>query len=413
MQSCYWSLSSLWIACVAVSGAACAAPSREPSSSREADAGRRPAADGDDGSGVDLLPDAGVRRVAARAAGSGGAKPAAAQPVLVKPSKDPNAKAACSKFVMPEDCKHPEGRPLPSELRCTGLYSDWETRALACGVRAYTPSYELWSDGAKKQRWVSLPEGGKVDAARPEAFSYPVGTQFWEEFRISVQGKERLAETRLLRKGDKGWLYTSYVWDEKGQHAVQANDGVKDLFGTDYAVPPLLQCKQCHAGREDFVLGWDPILLGAGAKGVTFEGLIASGTLQNAKGPAPMIPGVADHDRAALGYLHVNCGVSCHNPQGDAKDTGFFMRLDTDKLKDLDTTPTFDTGLYKTPWENAKIQSLTPPADMPFVAIYLSRPDASLTLVRMQTRGSEAQMPPIATRHVDEEGIKIVRKLIE
>jgi hypothetical protein len=408
VQSGYWSPSVSYLFCLAaVGGIACGEPSPDPAAVASVDAAVRAAADGDDGSGEDLLPDAGRKRAPADDADSGVDKPTE-QPKPAAPTKE-----TCSKFVMPKDCKNPEGRPLPSELRCTGLYSDWETRSLACGVTAYTPAYELWSDGAKKQRWAALPEGGKVDAARAEAFEYPVGTQFWKEFRITVRGKERLAETRLLRKGDKGWLYTSYVWDEKGERAVQQNDGVTDLFGTDYAVPSLEQCKQCHSGREDFILGWDPILLGPGAQGVTFEGMIASGLLKNAKGPAPMIPGAAAHDAPALGYLHVNCGVSCHNPQGDAKDSAFFMRLDTDKLGDLFETPTLATGLYKTPWENAKIQGLTPPADMPFVDIYLSRPDASLLLVRMQTRGSEAQMPPIATKHVDEEGVKIVKKLIE
>jgi hypothetical protein len=408
VQSGYWSLSVSYLFCVAaVGGMACGEPMLDPAPVARVDAAVRVAADGDDGSGEDLLPDAGRKRARVDDADGGADKPSE------KPKPAAPTAGTCSKFVMPKDCKNPEGRPLPSELRCTGLYSDWETRSLACGVTAYTPAYELWSDGAKKQRWAALPEGGKVDAARAEAFEYPVGTQFWKEFRITVHGQERLTETRLLRKGDKGWLYTSYVWDEKGERAVQQNDGVTDLFGTDYAVPSLEQCKQCHSGREDFILGWDPILLGPGAKGVTFEGMIASGMLKNAKGPAPMIPGAAAHDAAALGYLHVNCGVSCHNPQGDAKDSAFFMRLDTDKLGDLFETPTLATGQYKTPWENAKIQGLTPPADMPFVDIYLSRPDASLLLVRMQTRGSEAQMPPIATKHVDEEGVKVVKKLLE
>lgn len=393
-------------------GVACGDAPREPAAELTLDAAR-PVVVGDDGSGEDRVPDSGKPRVVKDDSDADGGTDTVdrAPDAQVKPA--PEAHETCSKFVMPQDCKTPEGRPLPSELRCTGLYSDWENRTLACGVTAYTPAYELWSDGAKKQRWAALPEGGKVDAARPEAFAYPVGTQFWKEFRITVQGKERLAETRLLRKSDRGWLYTSYVWDELGQHAVQQNDGVSDLFGTDYSVPSLEQCKQCHSGREDFILGWDPILLGPGAKGATFEGLIADGVLRNAHGPAPTIPAVAPHDAHALGYLHVNCGVSCHNPQGDAKDSAFFMRLDTDKLSDLFETPTLATGLYKTPWENAKIQGLTPPPDMPFVDIYLSRPDASLMLVRMQTRGSEAQMPPIATKHVDEEGVKIVRKLIE
>jgi hypothetical protein len=411
VQSGYWSPIVSSVCClVAVSGSACATPQVGQLS---ADAGTRRAAEGDDGSGEDLLPDAGPRRIGSGAAADGGKGQDAETRAPDKPAATDKPTDGCSKFVMPKDCTNPEGRPLPSELRCTGLYGDWEERAFACGVTEYTPAFQLWSDGAKKRRWVALPEGGKVDASRPEAFSYPVGTQFWKEFSISVKGEDRLAETRLLRKSERGWLYTSYVWDETGERAVQQNEGVEDLFGTDYAVPTLEQCKQCHGGRADFVMGWDPILLGPGAKGATFEGLIESGVLQNAQAPAPAVPGTVPHDIAALGYLHVNCGVSCHNPDGDAKDSGFFMRLDTDKLQDIWQTPTLATGLYKTPWENAKIQGLVPPADMPFTDIYLSRPDASLALVRMQTRGSEAQMPPIATKHVDEEGVKVVKAFFE
>jgi YD repeat-containing protein len=410
VQSSYWSLSVSYL--LVVSAAGCGEPILQPSAAAEVDAGPRLPADDDDGSGADLLADAGVQRVAPLAADSG--TPTDTTKAASDNADDTTSDSdKCRKFVMPSDCKNPEGRPLPSELRCTGLYGDWEKRALACDVTLYKPAYELWSDGAKKQRWVSLPEGGKIDAAKPEAFAYPVGTQFWKEFRISVQGQDRLAETRLLRKTDRGWVYTSYVWDEKGERAEQTNDGVKGLFGSDYAVPTLEQCKQCHGGREDFVMGWDPILLGPGATGVTLEDLVARGVLQNAKTPAPAIPGVVEHDSRALGYLHVNCGVSCHNPQGDAKDSAFFMRLDTDKLTDMWTTPTLATGLYKVPWENAKIQGLTPPVDQPFVDILLGRPDASLALVRMQTRGSEAQMPPIATSRVDDEGVAIVRKLLE
>jgi hypothetical protein len=326
----------------------------------------------------------------------------------------PSTSEGCVPFVMPSDCTTPDGRPLPTQLRCTGLYGDWSRKALACGVSAYRPAYELWSDGAAKQRWFSLPQGGHIDAARPEAFVYPIGTQFWKEFRVQVNGEQKLAETRLLRKvsdARNGWVYTSYVWDERGQDALQTNDGASNVLGSDHVVPNLDQCRQCHAGREDFVLGWDPVLLGAGAQGVTLEQLTASGVLQNAPA-APVLPGT-DSQALALAYLHANCGVSCHNPNGDAKDSGLFMRLDLDALQSVDTTSTLVTGLRKAPWENAKIQTLMPPADTAFVDLLPGRADASLILVRMQTRGSEAQMPPIASLHVDESGLAQVRALIQ
>jgi hypothetical protein len=418
MQSSYWSLVAVSLAATITLNTGCLDTAEGAAVATDADASTTSKAtrESAERAGADLVEDAGLTR--RTVAADGDEDDAGAAPALPQKTERPTAATtsaspeSCAPFVMPADCTTPPGRVLPTDLRCTGLYGNWEKRSPACGVTAYRPAYELWSDGAQKQRWVALPEGAKIDASRPEAFSYPVGTQFWKEFRISVKGELRPAETRLLRKSDKGWLYTSYVWDEKGERAVQTNDGAKDLFGSDHVVPTLEQCRQCHAGREDFVLGWDPIMLGTGATGAQYEKLIESGVLEHASGPAPKIPGV-EHDVAALGYLHANCGISCHNPRGDAKDTGLFMRLDTDKLGDLYATPTLATGLYKQPWENAKIQSLVPPADMPFADIYFTRPDASLVLVRMQTRGSEAQMPPIGTRRVDEAGVAIVRKLIE
>jgi hypothetical protein len=321
----------------------------------------------------------------------------------------------CVMFVMPSDCTTPPNRVLPSDLRCTGLYGDWASRALACGVHPYQPAFELYSDGAHKQRWYSLPEGTHIDGTQPEGFVYPVGTQFWKEFRVDVAGESRLIETRLLRKisnSATGWVYTSYVWDEQAQNAVQTNMGALNVDGSDHDVPTLEQCRQCHSGRADFILGWDPIMLGPGATGTDLAQLVQSGMLENLATTDITIPGT-DPQALALGYLHANCGISCHNPNGDAKDTGLFMRLDADKLRTVQSTPAFVTGFGKVPWENAKIGTLTPPADLGYFRDFFPfRADASLVVVRMQHRGSEAQMPPIATEKVDEDGVALIRALV-
>src|SRR5690606_11255605 len=123
-------------------------------------------------------------------------------------------------------------------LHCTGLYADFEARELACGVMPYAPVYELWSDGADKQRYVWLPPGETIDATHADAFVYPVGTQFWKEFRVSVgEGDVRAAETRLLRKTNAGWLYTTYVWSLDQQKALQENQGVADWHLTGHGIP--------------------------------------------------------------------------------------------------------------------------------------------------------------------------------
>lgn len=348
---------------------------------------------------------------AAPAADGGAAGPSGAGPDSGPPER------GCVEFVMPSDCSNASGRPLPSELRCTGLYGDWQAREPACGVREYAPAYELWSDGALKRRWVSLPAGASIDASRPDGFVFPPGTQLWKEFRVADGDGTRLAETRLLRKVSSprpGWIYTSYVWNADQTSARLTDEGVSDLYGSGHDVPTLDQCRQCHVGREDFVLGWDPVLLGAGAQGIDLAALATAGQLTLPPGGAATrgIPG-DEVERAALGYLHVNCGVSCHNPLGDAKDSGLFLRLDATTLGSVAETHAITSGLYKQPWENAKLQELQPPLDSAFYDLLPLRRDASLMLVRMLVRGSEAQMPPIASRRVDERGAELVGAWID
>ncbi|HEU5074853.1 MAG TPA: hypothetical protein VFU02_11775, partial [Polyangiaceae bacterium] len=133
------------------------------------------------------------------------------------------AAADCVPFEMRGDCAAASDGPLPAELRCTGLYADWEARTLRCDVRAYAPAYELWSDAASKQRYVYLPPETSIDVTNPDSFEYPVGTQFWKEFWLPGDEPGVVGETRLMRKTAGGWLYTSYVWSEDGSTALQTN----------------------------------------------------------------------------------------------------------------------------------------------------------------------------------------------
>jgi len=322
----------------------------------------------------------------------------------------------CAPFVMPADCSVPAGAVLPGELRCTGLYGDFETRKLACGVEGYVPAYELWSDGAEKDRWVSMPPGATVDVSDPDGFVYPVGTRFWKEFR----GPSRLLETRLLEKSAAGWIYTTYVWSTDETTAVQQNDGVPNLDGTGHTVPSRVECKACHSGRPDYVLGWDALMLGEGASGVTASTLLAderltwAGKAEGSDSPLGLsVPG-DDVERAALGYLHANCGVSCHNETAPAlaRETGLFTRLDADALGDAPSTPVVVTGVGRTPSPNATIADLVVPAAGPFVDLMPLDAERSLLLARMKVRESEAQMPRVATNRVDDAGVDVVERWI-
>jgi hypothetical protein len=170
------------------------------------------------------------------------------------------------------------------------------------------------------------------------------------------------------------------------------------------------------------VLGWDGILLGPGSSGITREVLgeaswvTCQGKADGAFSPLEVdIPG-DEIEREALGYLHANCGVSCHNDTSAALafETGFFTRLDAESLTSVQDTPTFSTGWLRPPSPNAPLSELSPPPDgQDYVALRPLDPEGSLTLVRMQLRNQDAAMPRIGTNLVDPDGVAIVRAWIE
>lgn len=321
----------------------------------------------------------------------------------------------CNEFELPGDCTIPEGAVLPGELRCTGLYSNWDERTLRCGVQAYAPAYQLWSDGAGKARYVWLPPGSTIDVSDPDDWDYPVGTRFWKEFYVGPEGNQKLGETRYLLRADVGWLYTAYVWNEDGTAAIQENEGVDDLFGTGHSVPSREQCKTCHNGREEFILGFDFIMLGPGATGVTAQTLADADQFSGLDEAYLAVTAPGDEvEQAALTYLHANCGVSCHNTTLDAtaNPSGLYLRLELDALDSvLDTGAA--GGINHLPGPNAMFSDLP---DQPADGYYDIRPldpDRSLLLARMMFRGSESAMPPLGTHVAHQEGIDLVRAWIE
>src|SRR4051812_46918555 len=97
----------------------------------------------------------------------------------------------------------------PQHLAGTGLYSDLPRKIVSPGVLPYSPQYPLWSDGAKKHRWISLPPGAKIDVSNPDDWEFPVGTRIWKEFAF-----DRRVETRFMKRLASGvWLFATYVWN--------------------------------------------------------------------------------------------------------------------------------------------------------------------------------------------------------
>lgn len=297
-------------------------------------------------------------------------------------------------------------------LACSGLYGplgeSWAEKKVADDVLAYQPGVEFWSDGLDKRRWIRLPAGTRIDNSAPDAWKFPIGTAFFKEF--SYQG--RLIETRhMLKVTELAWYSMAYLWNAEGTDAVAVRDGVRDVEGTPgntYEVPTREACFTCHDGSPDQVLGFEAVTLGMpGAAGLNLAELARRKMLTSEQSTELTVPGDAE-TRNALGYLHINCGVACHNdsPRAMANWTGMHLRLEPGELGSV-----ADTGLFRTAIGVAS--GFAPPGPGPFFRIAPGDPAHSAILYRASQREGPAQMPPLATHRVDAEGLQRLRVWVE
>ena len=317
-----------------------------------------------------------------------------------------------------------EDAALPEHLSQTGLFADGSVTQVRADVLTFTPQYPLWSDGAAKRRWIRLPAGSAVDAAVPDAWQFPPGTQLWKEFS---HGGRRV-ETRYIERQRNGrWRYATYVWNEQGDDAALAPPrGIAAMPVTAapqgrYDIPSRADCTACHEGTSTPVLGFsalqlssdrDPLAANAQppAPGdVDLDALVARGLVRNLPGAllqrAPRVQGASPDERAALGYLHANCG-HCHNRSGEGAPVRLTLAqsvLDP-ALSRADTLASAlgVAGRYRD-------GGLAPQAAL--IAPHAA--ERSVLVARMRSRQQQTQMPPLGTRITDAEGLALMQRWID
>jgi hypothetical protein len=314
--------------------------------------------------------------------------------------------------VVPAECP-PFGVPLPKTLSCTGLYGTAGAgpveKAIHPQNREFAPGTTLWTDGADKHRWIALPPGAKIDSSDPNGWVFPDGTRVWKEF--AFQGKR--AETRLMYKFQGTWIFASYQWNDTDTEAVAVSEAggasVPLADGRVHSIPTNEECNTCHRGSRDKLLGFQQVLLGLpGAKGLTLATLAAENLLSAP--PAKTSYVIPDDGTGmsaqVLSYIHVNCGVSCHNesPNAYAQSSRMFLRIDPAQMEAA--TPA-DWNIVK---QTVGVTSMT--ANFKGVRIIPGSPDESLIVQLFKTRGNNNAMPPLGTRVVDADGLALIREWI-
>ena len=310
----------------------------------------------------------------------------------------------------------------PQLLSGTGLYEPG-TLKVASSNLAYAPQYPLWSDGARKSRWVHLPKGRPIDVSDVDAWRFPAGTKFWKEFRFGG----RRVETRLIWQARPGsWVFATYLWNEAQTGAALApvagvRDHVEAAPGKWHSIPSVADCRACHENGGVEVLGFSALQLSDDRDPlaphaepleegmVTLAALARQGKLLPARPELlerpPVVRATTPAGRAALGYLSANCG-SCHQGRGTLAPLGLDLRQRVGEGENLPPAGTLLAGRRGT-WEipgapGGETRWIRPGA-----------PELSSILRRMASRRPITQMPPLGTVLVDEEAAALVRRWIE
>jgi hypothetical protein len=302
----------------------------------------------------------------------------------------------------------------PQTLGETGLYADFERLEVDPAHLAFAPQYPLWTDGAAKRRWISLPPGTSIDDSDPDAWVFPVGTRLWKEFAFDG----RRVETRFIERRPEGWLFAAYEWSADGRQAALAPErGRSGAFvfegGRAHTIPAVSDCRVCHEAGRVPVLGFsllqlaadrDPAAPHAEPPGVDLDRLIEAGLLVGLPESArtPRIAAASAVERAALGYLHGNCG-HCHNADGPLRKLGLQLRHVTGGEAEPGIASAVGQPIAKpAPGQPAEVVLRVAPG----------QPDRSGIVVRMASRWAALQMPPLGTELADEQALELVRQWI-
>lgn len=311
--------------------------------------------------------------------------------------------------------------PLPQRLSETGLFVAGSRDHVAPGILAFTPQYPLWSDGATKRRWIALPRGGFIDAARPDTWEFPRGTRLWKEFSLG-----RRVETRYIeRLPDGAWRFATYVWSADGSDALLAPavdpDPVILGDGRRYPIPSEADCRACHEGAAVPVLGFGALQLSADrdplaphaepAGGVDLRALVARGWLRNLPtvllDTPPRIVAASPVERAVLGYLHGNC-AHCHSRPDDSAAAVPVGLLLAQTVAEVHGSRAVLSTLL------AALSRFRPPgASQPAHIVAPGQSAASVLVQRMRSRDPRVQMPPLGTGLPDREALALVERWID
>lgn len=294
------------------------------------------------------------------------------------------------------------------------------------GILPYHPAAELWSDGARKERFLALPGLATVGFTTSGGWDFPDGSVLIKNFSLpqdfrDPSGTARRIETRLLVRDGTQWHGFSYEWNEEETDAVLLPPGAKRrpfslvdregvAFDYEWHYPSRAECFSCHTPAANVVLGLQTAQMNSSflypASGVVdnqlrtlehlglFGGPLPAPPSELAAATPPFDPAAGSLRERAKAYLNANCAM-CHRPGGPIP-LPFEFRWET-PLRDMgiyDVAPLLgNLGI-----DDARL--LAPrDADRSIIPARMSHPDTY-------------RMPPLGTSRIDDDGVALLREWI-
>ncbi|WP_309640791.1 hypothetical protein [Flavobacterium sp.] len=219
----------------------------------------------------------------------------------------------------------------------------------AYGVLPYKPTSELFSEYAKKSRFVWMPNGTKATyTSDAEVLNLPVGAALIKTFyynNVQPANATKIIETRVMIRKSTGWIFAEYVWNEDQTDALLQMTGSTVSISwldennapqqVDYKIPAANDCRMCHdVSAESKPIGIKPQNLNSnynytsGTKNQLSK-WVEFGYLENNL-PATIVS-IVDYkdtskslDLRVRSYFDINC-AHCHQNGGNADFTTIRM----------------------------------------------------------------------------------------
>lgn len=225
---------------------------------------------------------------------------------------------------------------FPPTLAETNVFYEGNPEKPAMGVSKFEVKVPLWSDGARKSRYIFVPPGTKLkhDASSGK-FEYPVGTTFVKHFTTETD-PQLPVETRMMTlKDNHKWSFSTYVWEDDGSTKLNIRPRKITKGGKEYRIPSEQECKMCH-GESGDILGFNLRQINFDLGG-TQNQLVTLSKLALFESPVNVLTKVKSLDdpkdinlsinARVRAYMDVNCST-CHYPGGPEKANKIDLRLD-------------------------------------------------------------------------------------